>query len=154
MKRLFLFINILLLCVLSGCSNYIKITGQVKFVDGEPVNFGYVVFETSENSFTGTLGEQGRYEIGVDKDGTGIPPNEYTVWLAGTAAVKYTTLKRRKSDDSENETFESDETQRVHSKYTSPHSPDALKFEVKRGGSKTFDFTVEHPDNPKTKSKR
>ncbi|MDR2755733.1 MAG: hypothetical protein LBC20_08515 [Planctomycetaceae bacterium] len=154
MKRLFLFIDILLLCVLSGCSNYIKITGQVKFVDGEPVNFGYVVFETPENSFTGALDAQGHYAIGVNKDGTGIPPNEYTVWLAGTASVKYTTIKKSKNDESDDETFDSEETPRVHSKYTSPHSADALKFEVKRGGEKTFDFTVERPNKPQNKSKR
>jgi hypothetical protein len=155
MKRLFLSINILLLCILSGCSNNIKITGQVKFDDGEPVKFGYVVFETSENSFTGTLDEQGRYAVGVSKDGTGIPSGEYTIWLAGTAMVKYTVTKTNKNDEGDNETFDSDETPRVHPKHTSPYSADALKFEVKRGGSKTFDFTVERPclNKPQNKSK-
>ncbi|MDR2345726.1 MAG: hypothetical protein LBE18_06635, partial [Planctomycetaceae bacterium] len=147
MKRSILFINILLFCALSGCSDYIRITGQVKFVDGEPVNFGYVVFETSKNSFTGALDEKGHYSIGVDKDGTGIPPDKYTVWLAGTAVVKYTITKNNKNETNNDEVFDSDETPRVHSKYTSPHSADALKFEVKRGGEKTFNFTVERPDN-------
>jgi hypothetical protein len=99
------------------------------------------------------LDEQGRYAISVDKDGSGVPPGQYTVWLAGTAAVQYTTIKRNKNDDSDNETFDSEETPRVHPKHSSPHSPDALKFEVKSGGAKTFDFTVERPEQSPKKSK-
>ncbi|MDR1382557.1 MAG: hypothetical protein LBJ67_01725 [Planctomycetaceae bacterium] len=153
MKKIFLILSCMFLVFGSiGCSRNIKITGHVTFNDGESVNFGRVVFETPENSFTGKLNEQGYYTVGVDKDGTGIPPGNYTVWLAGTADVKFTATKGNKGGD--NETFDSEETPRVHEKYTTPHSSNALKFEVKRGGAKTFDFTVERPQNTQVAPRR
>ena len=150
MKHNFYFL--LLFLLLAGCSRNIKVTGHVVFDDGEPVSFGSVVFETPKDSFTGKLDQQGRYAIGDTKDGTGIPPGDYTVWLSGTALQRVSAAKGN-SEDGGSEGFESEETPRVHSKHTSPHSPDALKFSATPGGSKTFDFTVERPSN-RTASQR
>ena len=141
MKRSLFF---LLLLILAGCSQNIKITGKVQFDDGEPVSFGAVVFETSKNSFTGKLDQQGHYAVGDTGDGAGIPPGDYTVWLSGTALQRVSAAKGNKGDG-ENEGFESEETPRVHPKHTSPQSPDALKFTVKSDGGKTFNFIVQRP---------
>jgi hypothetical protein len=146
-KRLLFLYILLLLSVSTGCSKNIKVTGHVTFTDGEPVNFGSVCFETCENTFYAKLDENGYYSIGDTQDGVGIPAGEYQVWLSGTVLTEEI---QGKNNDGH---FDVKETIRVHPKYTLPDY-DALKFEVKRGGSKTFDFTVERPDNPQKKSKR
>jgi hypothetical protein len=130
----------LLLLLFSGCSPNIHITGHVKFDDGEPVNFGEVCFETEKNTFLGRLNQNGYYTVGNTKDGTGIPPGDYTVYLSGTSLVQTVSGK----NNSESDVAAMIEKQRVHSKHTQPGS-NALKFTVKKDGEKTFDFTVERP---------
>ncbi|GHT25785.1 hypothetical protein FACS18942_01700 [Planctomycetales bacterium] len=159
MKTFFPVISLLLI-LFTGCSDNVKITGQVKFDDGEPVNFGQVCFQDDKNSFYSSLDKDGRYSLGVTSDGTGIPEGEYTVWLAGTVEVKQILVKSKKkkviSDEEsadEPEYVDGDEIQRVHPKYTSPQSPDAPKFTVKKGGAKKLDFTVERPPQKNIKKK-
>ncbi|MDR1491195.1 MAG: hypothetical protein LBT05_00490 [Planctomycetaceae bacterium] len=134
------FISLILLLILSvGCSKNVKITGHVTFADnGEPVNFGAVCFETAENTFYGTLDQNGFYAVGDTHDGAGIPPGNYQVWLSGTVLTE--DIPSKGNDG----LFNTKETVRVHPKYTLPN-PDGLKFEVKRNGAKTFDFTAERP---------
>jgi hypothetical protein len=146
-KRLLLIYILLILSVSIGCSKNIKVTGHVTFTDGEPVNFGSVCFETSENTYSARLDKNGYYSIGDTKDGAGIPEGAYRIWLSGTVLTE--DIPNKNNDGY----FEVKETMRVHPKYTLPNH-DSLKFEVKRGGKTTFDFTVERPDNPKNKSKR
>ncbi|MDR0870250.1 MAG: carboxypeptidase-like regulatory domain-containing protein [Planctomycetaceae bacterium] len=143
------------LILFTGCSGNVKITGQVKFDDGEPVSFGQVCFSDARSSFYSSLNKEGRYSLGVTSDGAGIPPGEYTVWLAGTVEVKQILVKsKKKKVDSEEESadepeyIDGDEIQRVAQQYTLPdNSP--LKFTVKSDGPKTFDFVVERYSNKK-----
>ncbi|MDR1958847.1 MAG: hypothetical protein LBQ54_07375 [Planctomycetaceae bacterium] len=137
MKRTVLFL-LFSFCLFSGCSPNIRITGQVRFDDGEPVNFGEVCFETAQKTFLGRLDQNGNYAVGNTKDGTGIPPGEYTVYLSGTSLVS---AKPGKGDS---ELIATVETVRVHPKYTQP-GPGAFKFTVEEGGKKTLDLTVERP---------
>ncbi|GHT26901.1 hypothetical protein FACS18942_05220 [Planctomycetales bacterium] len=159
MKTFFPSSFILLFILLAGCSQNVKITGQVKFNDGEPVRFGLVSFSDDKNSFYARIDNGGRYALGVTADGTGIPEGEYTVWLSGTAELKEIPVKSKKKKVNSGEETDDDvmyegvETPRVHPKYTSPQSPDALKFTVKKGGAKTFDFTVERPAKNSNKKK-
>ncbi|MDR2707039.1 MAG: hypothetical protein LBC02_14800 [Planctomycetaceae bacterium] len=148
MKKLILLVfTTFLFMVICGCSDKIKISGNVTFTDGEPVGFGSVVFESPKESFSGQLDPNGHYAIGINNDGKGIPAGTYKIWLSGTA------LQEEIPQKGDGEAFDTKTTVRVASKYTNPDSTD-LVFEVVRNGNKTFDFTVERPDNPKTKSKR
>jgi hypothetical protein len=141
MKKIILFFLFsLILCL--GCSQNIKISGHVKFDDGEPVSFGEVCFETAQNTFLGRLDPNGYYTVGNTKDGRGIPPDDYTVYLSGTSLVQ--TVPGKGNSD----VVVMVEKQRVHPKHTHPNS-DALKFTVKKDGKKTFDFTVERPPQKK-----
>ncbi|MDR2705004.1 MAG: hypothetical protein LBC02_04415, partial [Planctomycetaceae bacterium] len=125
----------------------IKVSGYVNFTDGEPLNFGEVCFTEGNKTFFGRVKENGYYAPGEFKDGDGIPPGQYNVWLSRTIQSEMIL------DKYGNESDEVKQVQCVDKKYTKPETSD-LKFEVKRGGETTFDFTVERPDNPKNKSKR
>ncbi|GHT26926.1 hypothetical protein FACS18942_05300 [Planctomycetales bacterium] len=132
---------IVLLTLLTGCSDKVKITGQVKFDDGEPVNFGQVIFDGNNKSFFGNIRKDGHYAPGEIKDGDGVPYGTYKVWLAGTVLSE----EGKEIGEGENSSrADAKETYRVNEKYTSAGKTD-ITFEVKKGGAKTFDFTVGRP---------
>jgi hypothetical protein len=141
---------ILFLLLLTGCSDKVKITGQVKFTDGEPVNFGQVIFDGNGKSLFGHLDKTGHYSPGEIRDGDGVPYGTYKVWLAGTVLSE----EGKETGKGENAVRSSEfkETYRVDEKYTSAGKTD-ITFEVKKGGAKTFDFTVERPPVKKGKKK-
>lgn len=130
-------IILLLVFIAIGCSDKIGITGTVKFDDGEPLNLGSVCFRNEKTTYMGYLDKKGQYRIGESKDGDGIHPGVYQVWIAGTdeGTVKLLPDGRAAGFGS---------VIRVHPQFTSPRS-DGLSFEVKKGGPKTFDITVKRP---------
>ncbi|MDR0610663.1 MAG: carboxypeptidase-like regulatory domain-containing protein [Planctomycetaceae bacterium] len=139
MKKLILLIfTAFLFMSVCGCSDKIKISGNVTFTDGEPVGFGSVVFESPKESFSGRLDPNGHYTIGVNNDSKGVPAGTYKVWLSGT------TLLEEIPQKGNSEVFDTQTTVRVASKYTNPNSTD-LTVEAVHNGNKTFDFTVERP---------
>ena len=63
----------------SGCSNKINVSGTVTYSDdGSPAKAGTVIF-TSGNISGRSEVVDGKYSIGLEKDGDGIPPGTYTV---------------------------------------------------------------------------
>ncbi|MDR2440240.1 MAG: hypothetical protein LBE12_12850 [Planctomycetaceae bacterium] len=149
MKKIILLVFITFLMAICGCSDKIKISGNITFTDGEPVGWGSVVFESPKESFSGRLDQNGHYTIGINNDSKGVSAGTYKIWLSGTALLEEIPISQK----GDGEAFDTKTTVRVASKYTNPNSTD-LKFEVKRGGEKTFNFTVERPDNTQNKSKR
>ena len=124
----------LVLFAVSGCGGpVVKFSGAVTFPDGSPVTQGTVCFESENSRFVGRLDEIGRYSPGIKKQGTGIPVGQYKVWLADTSVLN---VKKSKNSDHP--------TQTVAEKYCNADTT-PLTFEVKKGGPKTFDFTVERP---------
>ena len=111
------------------------ITGTVCFDDGEPVPMGNVVFNTATESFFGTITPDGRYTTGRVKEKQGIPDGIYTVWLAGTD-------EREDTLNSSGDVVGYTTIRHVAEIFTSP-SKSPLRFEVKKGGSQTFDIKVE-----------
>jgi len=131
-----------ILCTVVGCSQGMQITGTVRFDDGSPITQGSVVFNSSTESFFGTITSAGRYTTGGEKIKQGLPDGAYTVWLSGTETSNNTL-------DDEGNVVSYTVTRPVAAVFTSP-STSPLKFEVKKGGSKTFDVVVER--NPALKS--
>jgi hypothetical protein len=74
----------LLLCTALGCTSKTQISGTVTYTDGQPVHPGKVCFSTEKETFFGRLDKNGHYSIGEFKDGEGIKPGKYNVWLAET----------------------------------------------------------------------
>ena len=86
-KFLLTMIPLLVFICVTGCSGNVKVTGKVAFPDGEPLSTGQVIFENEKMSAMGRLSEDGSYTLGSDKEGNGIPPGKYRVYITG--AVTY-----------------------------------------------------------------
>ncbi|MDR1958014.1 MAG: hypothetical protein LBQ54_03050 [Planctomycetaceae bacterium] len=145
--RIELFCLLLLTLICLGCSDKVKISGTVTFPDGKPVDFGSVCFDGNGKTFYGYLNQKGYYSPGEVKDGDGVPYGTYKVWLSGTVLSEEILDKEGESTGYSKDTF------RVAEKYTLPNTTD-LTFEVKRGGPKKFDFTVEPPQKTQVKLRR
>ena len=130
-----------ILCAFVGCSQGTRISGTVRFDDGTPITQGSVVFNSSTESFFGTITSDGRYTTGGEREKQGIPDGTYTVWLSGTETSDNTF-------DGEGNVVSYTVTRPVAAVFTSP-STSPLRFEVKKGGPKTFDIVVER--NPALK---
>ena len=73
--------GVLLLCLfLTGCgSGNVSVTGTVTYSDtGEPVMSGMIVFSSDDVIGRAAI-NNGRYSIGVLRDGDGVPPGTYIV---------------------------------------------------------------------------
>jgi len=90
MKQLVLLFAIILL-VVSGCSGKSIVKGTVKFSDGEPLTSGSVFFQDAAgmHQFFGVIQEDGSFTLGEFRDGDGIPPGQYTAWVAGVNIDDY-----------------------------------------------------------------
>jgi len=126
-----------------GCSDVIKVRGKVTYTDGTPVTHGCVTFECDREVALGMLDQSGNYRLGRFKDGDGIKPGHYSVWLTGTNITEAQAPETIRGGF--NTTTSSITTATVHKKYTSKATSD-LTFEAKPGGPKTFDFVVEKPN--------
>jgi hypothetical protein len=71
------------LALLGGCQNSDRayVSGTIKGADGKPIIGATVVARSGATgkSASGTTDDQGRYELGVEKSGDGIPPGEYRI---------------------------------------------------------------------------
>ena len=75
------FVPILLalsLVFLSGCGQT-PVRGTVTFSDGSLLTVGTVLFENDQHTYKGTINKDGTFNMGMLKDGEGIPPGEYRV---------------------------------------------------------------------------
>ena len=62
-----------------GCNQNVKVTGKVTYSDnGEPVGKGTVFFIGEKEQARAEI-KDGKYSVGLLKDGEGIPPGKYTV---------------------------------------------------------------------------
>jgi hypothetical protein len=124
--------------IMSGCSGRVKVSGTVTFNDGTPLDFGQVCFTKDDLTFFGRINQKGYYTPGEYKDGDGIPPGTYQVWLARTV------LSEPILDKNGEESERVNRIERVSRKFTAPETS-PLTYEVKRSGSRKFDIIVERP---------
>jgi hypothetical protein len=109
--------------LLSGCDSKQRLTGKVTFSDGEPLTIGTVVFSTP--TFIS------RANVGTNKEGDGIPPDTYKVFVIGTEVVDT-------KDPSGDSMLPS-----IAKEFTSEST---IPLSVTIPGTKTFDIVVErHP---------
>ena len=86
MTKLHSFFSLFILVVaslFSGCGGNARITGQVKFDDGTPLTIGEVIFESNTVQARGPIDTAGKYTMGTIKDGDGVPPGQYRVYVSG-----------------------------------------------------------------------
>ena len=127
----------ILVCLFAfGCGKNVSVKGKVTYSDtGEPVKFGMVVF-TGEKEIARSAIKDGKYSIGLIKDGDGIPPGTYTVSSDALPPPDYGLTdmfgNRSPSASPDAEVYYTKEPQTI---------------EVKK--SMTYDFTVERGKRPK-----
>ena len=132
------------LIVFVGCADKAKISGTVTFTDGELVTIGQVSMRSADGAtYHGYLDKNGRFSPGETRDGQPIPCGRYQVWLSGTE-----TFTEHRSDPNNPDTATFTPVKTIDDKYTVPDTS-PFTAEVKRGGSKTFNFTVERYVDPK-----
>jgi hypothetical protein len=126
---------LLLVCLVAlGCSRNVSVTGTVTFSDnGEPVKFGMVLFTGEKNIGRGVI-KDGKYSIGLARDGEGIPPGTYTV-SSNMPWTPYVPLPPPISDPAQTVQQVPQEQQ----EYYTTKEPKTI--EVKK--SMTYDFQVE-----------
>jgi hypothetical protein len=82
-KTLLPLIMLLLVIVfIAGCGDT-TVTGKVTFPDGTPLTTGQVMFQKEGFVASGNLRPDGTYSAGKLKDGDGLPPGRYQVFITG-----------------------------------------------------------------------
>ena len=147
MKKLLSIVLPLLAVVFAvGCGDP-KVTGKVTFPDGTPLTRGQVMFQKDGFVASADIRSDGTYSAGKNKDGDGIPPGKYEVFIAGASLlggpqnVEAQPPSGLGSADPRAHSM-AQAISLVHSKYTSPNTS-GLTVEVK--GSTKFDIKVEPP---------
>ncbi len=125
-----------------GCGDP-KVTGKVTYSDGTPITVGQVMFQRDNFVASGDIKPDGSYSAGKNKDGDGLPPGVYKVYISG--ATKFGEIKKPAKEAAIGQipVFQVAPTiQMVHTKYTMPESS-GLSVDVK--GNTKYDITVEPP---------
>jgi hypothetical protein len=136
MKNIIFIVTIMLSVMFVGCSNGARVTGKVKYSDGQPVSLGQVALDNGVSCFVGKIETDGSYSMGL-VGGKKIPAGSYTVYLQGMIEIKEVMGGEFGADILSSETI-----YHVAEKYCSRETSD-LKLEVQASGNQTFDFTVE-----------
>ena len=125
-----------LVCLFTiGCGNNVTVTGKVTYSDnGESVQSGLVIFAGEKDGGRGVI-KDGKYSIGLVKDGDGVPPGKYTVSADSYESPVYETVNM-------DGTRSTPSAQKQEVYYTlEPKTIDVSK-------SMTYDFTVERGKRP------
>jgi major membrane immunogen (membrane-anchored lipoprotein) len=124
---------LLLILLVTGCSNSIKVSGKVTFSDGSPLDTGNVIFENEYHSFRGKIQKDGTFRLGRLKDGDGIIAGKYQVAIVGALT----------QNSSENHRKVVSTTYLVAEKFRLPKTS-GIEYDIQK---KTTDISiiVEHP---------
>jgi hypothetical protein len=64
---------------LTGCGDRIRVEGMVSFPDGTPLPTGKIIFEDATQTFTADINKDGKFRMGMLRDGEGLPAGKYNV---------------------------------------------------------------------------
>ena len=145
-KYLTIFLPLLVIIFIAGCGDP-KVTGKVTFPDGTPLTKGQVMFQKEGFIASGDLQKDGTYSAGKNKDGDGLPPGTYKVFISGAStydAAELAEIQEQIASSGGAPVFRTPRpVNLISTKYESPGSSD-LTVEVK--GRTKYDFTVEPPN--------
>ena len=114
-----------------GCSKQVAVTGTVTYPDGTYLGVGQVVFTDDVLAFRGAVDPKtGTYRLGGVKDGDGVLPGKYKVYLMDTDA---------------SETLPNGATRIVSHVARKFMDPETSGLTCEVDGKKVFSFTVERP---------
>ena len=129
---------------MTGCGDP-KVTGQVTFPDGTPLTKGQVMFQKDGFVASGDISKDGYYSAGKLKDGDGLPPGQYQVYITGASTFgAETNAQQQVADSGRIPSFKTPKPMDlIASKYMGPNTS-GLTVEV--SGNTKFDIKVEPPN--------
>jgi len=114
-----------------GCNggNRANVSGRVVRSDGTPVTGARVLFRSPETgkSASGITDSDGKYTLGVEKKGDGIPPGTYGVAVSEDRG-----------------SWDNPKPRTIHGKYESPKTSELIAT-IEGGGSSTYDLELDFP---------
>ena len=136
-------ILLLVIVFIAGCGDP-TVTGKVTFPDGTPLTKGQVMFQKEGFVASGNLRPDGTYSAGKLKDGDGLPPGRYQVFITGVSTFGDSPAKPPSavSQGGQPPMNTSKPIFLVDPKYTAPNTS-GLTVEV--NGKTEFNIKVEPP---------
>lgn len=135
-KYRFIFLaSVACLLFAAGCGPNQKLTGKVTFPDGEPLTTGTVIFTKPGFISRSFIHPDGSFKVGTVKEGDGIPPGTYKVYIIQALAPV-------DPDDPESDAMKP----LIDEKFA---SEDMTPLEITIPGEKSFDITVERAASKK-----
>lgn len=139
------FISLIILSVLffSGCSRNVPLGGRITFADNdEPLTMGSIAFVRGSHQARSDIDGDGRYNLGFQKAGDGLPKGEYKIYIQ---AVKVDLITGAGKDAyGEPVVIDRKETPLIADKYKNPETS-GLTYTAD-GTGKMFDIKVERPE--------
>ena len=139
MKHFTTFILLAALCV-SGCARNVPLSGQITFEDnGEPLTMGTIAFVSGNHQARSEIDANGRYNLGFQNEGDGLPKGEYKIYIQAIQVELITGTER----DGYGDLIVTGrrETPLIADKYKTPETS-GLTYTAD-GKGKTFDIKVE-----------
>jgi hypothetical protein len=135
------FALIIIVLFMIGCNRNVPLGGRITFADnGEPLTEGTIGFVSGTNQARGEIGKDGKYTLGFETEGNGLPKGEYKVYIQALR-IEIQRGKDDKDGDGEPDIIGRTETPLIAEKYAKPETS-GLVFTAD-GKTKTFDMTVE-----------
>ena len=145
-KNLTILLPLLAIVYLAGCGDP-KVTGKVTFPDGTPLTVGQVMFQKEGFIASGDIKKDGTYSAGKAKDGDGLPPGTYKVFINGAStydAAELAEIQEQSANSGGAPVFRTPRPiNLIATKFESAGTSD-LTVEVK--GNTKYDITVEPPN--------
>lgn len=88
MKNKIIFVSVLSLLFVVGCSGKVGLSGKVVYSDDKsPVPLGTVCIETETYQARGNIKQDGTFVISSFRENDGLPPGSYRVYIAGAQKI-------------------------------------------------------------------
>jgi hypothetical protein len=127
-----------------GCSSNVPLGGRITFTDnGEPLPEGTIGFVSGTNQARGDIDKYGKYTLGFQSAGNGLPKGEYKVYIQSVKIELQTGTDE--NGDGEPDIIGRKETPLIAKKYANPDTS-GLTFIVD-GKKNVFDIKVERYDD-------
>ncbi|MDR1477559.1 MAG: hypothetical protein LBJ00_01300 [Planctomycetaceae bacterium] len=140
MKHIFIIVTLIVCTTFVGCSGNVPLGGRITFTDnGEPLSEGTIGFVSGTNQARGDIDKDGKYTLGFQSAGNGLPKGEYKIYIQAVQVELQ--MGADENGDGEPDIVDRKETPLIDKKYANPDTS-GLTFTVD-GKTKTFDIKVE-----------
>ena len=123
-----------------GCTKNVPLGGRITFEDnGEPLTMGTIAFVNGSHQARSEIDADGRYHLGFQNEGDGLPKGEYQIYIQ---AIQIDILTGPNKDEHGHAVvIGRKETKLIADKYKDP-ATSGLTYTAD-GKGKTFDIKVE-----------